>query len=353
MIQTNVREKLERLFEDSPALSLTDRDRLVILSDLHVGDGGLEDEFAHNSNLCIATLRNHYLPNGFKLVLNGDVEELHKFPLKRILRAWRSLYGLLDEYRDTAGLFKIAGNHDFDSLSRKHPGSRLQSLAALRIQTAGNELFVFHGHQASRLSAGANRVSRWALRWIAKPLSIRNYSVAYDNDKKYRIEQRVYDFARDRGIVAVIGHTHRPLFESLSRIDYLKFQIETLCRAFIGAGPGEQIALRAKIKTFQQELEHTLKKDKRNGSRSSVYHPEPLLPCLFNSGCAVGKRGITAIEIAGGRIALVHWFDRTRSDKYFTLNGFSPERLEATDYYRVVLKEDTLAYVFARITLLS
>lgn len=77
------------------------------------------------------------------------------------------------------------------------------------------------------------------------------------------------------------------------------------------------------------------------------------MPCVFNSGCATGKRGITALEIADGRVALVFWFDKARTTKYFNFNGYLPERLEDTSFFRVPLKEDNLDYIFSRIKLLA
>jgi len=57
--------------------------------------------------------------------------------------------------------------------------------------------------------------------------------------------------------------------------------------------------------------------------------------------------------VAGGRVSLVYWVDRRRSEKYFDADGREPQRLAATDYYRVVLKEDDLEYIFTRINLLG
>jgi hypothetical protein len=47
----------------------------------------------------------------------------------------------------------------------------------------------------------------------------------------------VYGFSSRRKIVSIIGHIHRPLFESLSKIDTLKYRIEQLCRHYPLASP--------------------------------------------------------------------------------------------------------------------
>jgi hypothetical protein len=74
---------------------------------------------------------------------------------------------------------------------------------------------------------------------------------------------------------------------------------------------------------------------------------------LFNSGCGIGRHGITAIEIVQGRAALIYWFDRRKSAKYFESEGYQPQQLGDSDYFRVILKDEDLDYIFTRINLLS
>jgi hypothetical protein len=74
---------------------------------------------------------------------------------------------------------------------------------------------------------------------------------------------------------------------------------------------------------------------------------------MFNSGCVLGKRGITALEIDSGHLSLVHWFDENRGQKYLRYGNYSTSRLEGTDYYRVTIKRDSLDYIIARVKLLA
>jgi hypothetical protein len=62
---------------------------------------------------------------------------------------------------------------------------------------------------------------------------------------------------------------------------------------------------------------------------------------------------LTSIEIEGAEIRLVHWFDSSKSRKYFTRSDSPPERVGTSDHYRMVLKKECLDYIFARITLLA
>jgi hypothetical protein len=343
--------RLGRLLRYSPVVTARPKDRFVIFSDLHVGNGGVNDDFLRNAVLFQSVLKRHYLLRGYTLVLNGDIEELHYFPLDDILTRWQSLYRLFGRFKHETGLIKLAGNHDRDLLhaGRDYP---FPVHAAVRLNYDGYDALIFHGHQASVVPDEAHGAIRFFLRRFVKPMGVTNYTVAYNSRRKYVIEKRVYDFARRHRIVAIIGHTHRPLFESLARIDWLKFQIEELCRAYSVAHDGNRPGLASQIKIHAEELQRTLTRDPKNGARSSLYHADPLVPCLFNSGCVIGKRGITAVEVANGRIALVHWFDRRRTQRYFRMNGFKPEQMAGTDYYRVSLKEEDLDYVFTRIALL-
>ena len=68
------------------------------------------------------------------------------------------------------------------------------------------------------------------------------------------------------------------------------------------------------------------RKDRQPRRAENLYHDGPLLPCLFNSGCGIGRHGITAIEVVARRVALVYWFDRRRSAKYFESEGYKPQQ---------------------------
>ena len=139
----------------------------------------------------------------------------------------------------------------------------------------------------------------------------------------------------------------------MSRADTLRFKIERLCRDYGAAPAGERSKLETEILDSRRELERLNARKGKSGSRGSLYNSRALVPCLFNSGCAVGKRGITSIEISGGGIGLVHWFDGARSRKYIDDRDYGPERVEGTDYYRMVVKREPLDYIFTRIRLLS
>jgi UDP-2,3-diacylglucosamine pyrophosphatase LpxH len=352
--EKKIDESLNKLFREAPNLTVTDHDKIVIFSDLHMGDGGKQDDFLPNSDFFKYILEQYYLKKHFQLILNGDIEELQKFSFKQISERWCDLYKLFEQFAKTKSFFKIVGNHDHELLSKKLNHLKTPLYHSVKLNYHNNQIVVFHGHQASLVMERFHFLCTIILKYLAGPVGIKNYSVSHDSTIKFNTERRVYNYARDHKIVSLIGHTHRPLFESLAKIEYLKFKIEQYCRDYSLADEANQAKLAAKIKKFHEELHYlSMKKNKRNSSRSSLYNSDLMVPCIFNSGCVIGKKGITALEITDGNIALVHWFDRRKSQKYLDYNGYIPEQIGDSDFFRVVLKEDNLNYIFARIKLLA
>jgi UDP-2,3-diacylglucosamine pyrophosphatase LpxH len=351
-MESAIYQLIDGLYRDSPLLRLHGDERIVIMSDFHMGDGSRNDDFAHNAGLVAAALSEYYYKRGYTLVLNGDIEELQRFPLSSIFRRWRTLYRIFDRFAADGRLYKIVGNHDMDLLYRtkSYPYPVHQ---ALRVNNRGNSVFILHGHQSSRFFSHFNWFSGLALRYLANPLGIRNFPVAQENKYRFIAERRFYRYSRLKKIITVIGHTHRPLFESLSKSDSLKMNIENLCRLYPRAGQKRRRAIAAAVERYKAEMKILQAKRRKNGGEDGLYTSGLTIPTLFNSGCAVGRSGTTAIELSGQEISLVHWFDSRVSRRFFAKNGSSPGRLSGTDFYKKTIKKDNVQYIFARINLLS
>jgi predicted phosphodiesterase len=341
---------LQNLLETAPVHKLTPEEKVVVFSDLHIGNGSERDDFYRNGEMFQAILDSYYLDGRYTLVLNGDIEDLHRYPLKKILAGWPGLYARFREFARRNALYKVVGNHDSELTTWQDVGFTT-TLPALRLEYQNNTMLVYHGHQASTLFTKYNDLLGFLLRYVATPLHIRNHSVSHHKRKRYSIEKLVYGFSSANKIMSLIGHTHRPLFESLSKVDFNKFRIEQLCRKYTTAAQQEREKIEREIRLFREDLLKA--RNNKNGTTSSLYNENLMVPCIFNSGCAVGKRGLTAIEIEGAVIRLVHWFDQRRSRKHFEFSEYSPRQLKGSDFYRAVLKEDSLPYIFTRINLLT
>lgn len=102
-------EKLQSMIDRSPRFVLPPK--LVVFSDLHMGDGGKNDDFLPNADLFFQALT-HYRNEGHVLVLNGDIEELQRSSLPKIMRRHEKVYSLFDVFHSENRLYKTIGNHD-------------------------------------------------------------------------------------------------------------------------------------------------------------------------------------------------------------------------------------------------
>jgi hypothetical protein len=167
------------------------------------------------------------------------------------------------------------------------------------------------------------------------------------------VEKQAYEFSQRNNCISIIGHTHRALFESLGRFDYIKYEIERLCRDYPSSAPEVQERIRSEVSSLRMELWKLKRSERRDVLRESLYGDELPVPCLFNSGSAISRKGINAIELDQGSISLVYWFTEGEGRKFVGRGGYPVERLGETRYHRAVLNQDRLDYIKARIELLG
>ena len=221
---------------------------MVVFSDLHLGDGGGNDDFKKNGELFLAVLRRHYLEEKFTLILNGDIEELARFPLKRIMARWGDIYRVWAEFAGRGALIKLVGNHDLSLLRRRSARPALSGHRGTEGASGATRRFSSCTATRPRIGTGLSRT--WGSCSCAGCCS-RSVSATTrwprSSRRRFRVEKRIYGFARRKKVLAMIGHTHRPLFESLSRLDALKIEIENLCRRYPQAALEEQRELETKL----------------------------------------------------------------------------------------------------------
>ena len=343
---------LEKLYKSSPVLTVLKNDKIVVFSDLHMGDGRSMDDFHRNSKLFLTALNKFYLKNNYILILNGDVEELHRYKLSGIKGQWKEIYETFCRFKDKNRLYKIYGNHDSKIFGYKESEPGCPTLKSLVLNINDKKLFIYHGHQASFYYNTFDDFMSLDLKFVAVPLRIKSYSVAHNNTKKSHIEKMAYDFSRRKKIISLIGHTHRPLFESRSKLDTLKYRMEFLLRKYQNTALEKKLALEKEIKQCKKDIERHVGRGKEH-SISTLYSEDIIVPCVFNSGSVIGKRGMTAIEIADGDISLVHWYSSDIDKKYVKKDLDYLMKLDGTNYTRHILKHDSLDYIFTRIRLLS
>lgn len=310
----------------SPAEALGPGSRYVIAADLRMGDGGKKDALAAARKALYAILGYWYLPRGYTLVLNGDVEDLQKFWLKDILAAWPKMYALFDAFADGGRLRKIVGERD---LALLRLGSYPYELShSLRLDGERSSILVLHGHQASEPYIGRDYLSDYMQRWLGSSKPPKREGRDDDRGERLKVERRLYRAASGLGIAAIEGHTKRPLFESLTNREAVRGEIDRLLR----------------------ESASPYVPPERRASSS---------PCLFCPGRVLGSKGLRFLEIDGESLGLVRWV-RTEGRKAGPMRAgdlaspdVAPRFLEGTPYARLEIRSTRVDGLLERVGLFA
>ncbi|MDR2536029.1 MAG: serine/threonine protein phosphatase [Treponema sp.] len=337
-------------FNHGAVLDISQGGKTLILSDLHMGHGK-RDDLAGNGGFLTDILEGYYLENGWTLVLNGDIEELLRYSLESIQAQWSRLYQVFDCFNRDHRLYKILGNHDEALIFVKNYPYPLYN--AVQIKTSQVPIYVYHGHQSSKLYTQYNNLINAGIRYFLKPLGLRNISSVRSPYRRFEVEKQAYLFSLNNNCISIIGHTHRALFESLGRFDYIKFEIERLCRDYPASCGPDRERIASEVQALRFELSKLKRSERRDVLRQSLYGDELPVPCLFNSGSVISKKGINAIELDNENIALIYWFIEGKGKKFVNRGGYNIEVFRETPYRRSILNQDRLDYVKAKIDLLG
>jgi predicted phosphodiesterase len=337
---------------ENATLDISGGGKVLIVSDLHMGSGSRDDLY-HNGEMLTCLLEEYYFKKGWILVLNGDVEELQKFSLNQIREKWSGLYRVFNLFAEQNRFYKLVGNHDEELLLKLYGDYPYKLFSSLKIETSSGAAYVYHGHQLSKIYSNFKKIIGVAIRYFLKPFGIKNISAARNPHKRFYIEKEAYGYSLKNHCLSIIGHTHRPLFESLGRFDYIKFELERLCRDYPSSAGEERCRIENEVGALRKELGKLKRKEKRDVHRQSLYGDELPVPCLFNSGCTLSKKGLNAIELTNDDIALIYWFTEGKSKKFVTRGGYEFEEIPGKPYRRAVLNQNRLDYIFAKIKLLG
>ena len=230
-------------FERVRRITLDPESKVVIMSDMHRGDGSGADDFVRNALVYRCALE-YYLKNGFTYIELGDAEELWENDnFAQIYITHTQVYELLAQFHNPdpkkTRYLKVWGNHDLywkehqDIYQTLFPGIQIHEAIVLN-----GSILCIHGHQAdplcSRLVAA---VSQFFVNHIWADLQrdgMKDPTRAATNPGLCNeVDERLHTWAthNDHGIDTIIaGHTHRAVFENLSltemRLQELRFKAE-------------------------------------------------------------------------------------------------------------------------------
>jgi UDP-2,3-diacylglucosamine pyrophosphatase LpxH len=327
------KERLLALWEsqDVPVLD-TAGEKLAILSDVHLGDGGSADDLVENEETFLCAL-DHYLEGDYKVILLGDIEELWQFDLGNITaRYWDTVYTRMRAFGPSR-LFRVFGNHDSEWGGLVDPATGVSARPAyapeaikLRDVRGDVSFLLVHGHQGSIDSDKGSWFARFFVRLFryvepfAKLTGLYGHGSATKSQVTKDYERIMYGWAKGARVILICGHSHRAIFASRSYADTLRDQIAEL-KAEIIANPTKlQLIIENTKKIDRLERMWEEESDRGRDIDPTEENREPL-PCYFNSGCALYSSGITALEIEDDEIRLVKWHrDATEVPRFVIYN---------------------------------
>ena len=322
-------------------LDLKENTRVIVFSDQHRGSKNGADDFMKAEDSYLAAL-NHYFQNKFQFISLGDSEELWENTLVQVKKHNTLTFEAEKKFILQDRFFKVFGNHDLfwdntllssqqlktiygkelrvfegiilemqDENSRaRKPGEPKNTKKPFSLfkktNTEGDivpiadcplTIFLTHGHQGDASSDG-NWFSKFFVSNIWAPLQAYlrlNFNTpAYDEDLKTAHNLIMYEWsAKYKDMVLITGHTHQPVFESLTHPERLYKKLGDALKA---NRTEEANAVEAEIKRRGRDYKTT---------------PAQFLdikPSYFNTGCCCFRDGdITGIEITYKKITLVKW----------------------------------------------
>jgi predicted phosphodiesterase len=283
-------------------------DRFIIFSDQHKGRKNGADDFMAAEKNYITALR-YYDDQLFHFISLGDCEELWENTILQVLNNNPLSFEAEKKFVRRNAFTKIFGNHDLDwqidpltlaYLNRMY-GVSLPVFEGIILETRVDrnpmKIYCTHGHQGDLQSDG-NWFSKFFVSKIWAPLQaylhINPNTPAYDKTLKTAHNRMMLEWAmQQKDVVLITGHTHQPVFESLTHFERLQWR--------------HRKALYDQNRQWAQAIEDEMKwRSVEDTGIAQDY--SAIRPVYFNSGCCCFSDGdITGIEIADGFIRLIKW----------------------------------------------
>ena len=268
-------KELKDIYDNGFTLEFNNDSKIVLISDVHRGDGTYADSLLPNRNIYITALK-YYLKNNYTYIEVGDGDELWKNKnFNEIAYFYDDIYKLFNKFKSKNDIYCIYGNHDFIKKQKnfiKKQEKSLRKIGAnygkefikfinnneyyaginLLYKPLEEKILVTHGHQIDFCNNEIWKVNEFLVRYIWRFLNgVAGFKdptrSAKSKTKRSRVDIKLQNWARDNCTMIICGHTHNSRF------------------------------------------------------------PDLYDPPYFNDGCCVYPVSITAIEIEKGKIKLVKW----------------------------------------------
>ncbi|MDD6794252.1 MAG: metallophosphoesterase [Clostridiaceae bacterium] len=290
---------LMKVFEKSKRVSINSKSKIVIISDIHRGDGSYSDSLVSNKNIYKAAL-NYYFKEGYVLIEAGDGDELWKNKnCMDIAYNYKDVFRILNRFNKANRLYLLYGNHDNVKVNKEYFKKQKKKFSkidigfgsdflylidniefseglVLKYEEVNKEIFITHGHQVDLFNYELKFLSKFLVRHIWRHLEgIAGFKAPISPANNYKrggiIDNELDEWARENKKMIICGHTHLSRFPQVSEGTY------------------------------------------------------------FNDGCCVLPYSISCIEISRGLIILVKWTIESREDRSLYIMKQiigGPEKLE-------------------------
>lgn len=300
------------------ALEFNGTSKLIIFSDHHKGTKDYRDDFLLAEKNYLAAL-DYYNQEQYTYCCLGDSEELWKNTIFSVIKHHKASFEKEKLFVKRDAFIKIYGNHDlywdndpfaFLTLDKVY-GKKINVydgvVLRMLIDKKPLSFMLTHGHQGDLQSDG-NWFSKWFVSNVWGPLQsylrINPNTPANSRKLKSTHNMIMYEWtAQQKDLVLITGHTHQPVFNSLTHLE------RTYKRLNAAREKGD-IAL-------EKKLEQELSAGKISGEASLRY--EDSKNTYFNAGCCCYNDGdITGIELDAQSIRLIEWK---------SIDGGNPQRI--------------------------
>ncbi|MHA1112153.1 MAG: UDP-2,3-diacylglucosamine diphosphatase [Promethearchaeota archaeon] len=180
--------------------------KILVVSDLHLGNGTRSDDFGHGEEL--QAIEQRFLDfvkaqNADRVYLNGDIYELWQARWKKVEKAHKKI---IDVFENDPKYVRIVGNHDFS----------LSGLYSDEIRTkSGKRVIILHGFQADpHMNNAFVRFFVWILGGLERLISPnidKSHHIFRKKGDKSMLKKRQIKFAANllkTYDICVLGHTH-------------------------------------------------------------------------------------------------------------------------------------------------
>lgn len=224
--------------KSSNTLALSPKDKYIIFSDHHRGTRDGNDDFQFCEETYGNALRYYLYETDYKLVILGDGEECWEDKAEDILDAYDGIFKLEAEFHKGKRYIRVSGNHDAIWESEKmveqylhpiFPGLKVQEGIVFNYDYGGKHpgvLFLVHGHQGTLDSELFKPLSEALVRTFYRPYQQitggGRTTPAMNIALRAAHDTQIYRWAKkQRGLIVIAGHTHRPVWCSRTHLEKL------------------------------------------------------------------------------------------------------------------------------------